>query len=149
MKKGLLIGILLLLCTGCSIGGGKDLSCTYTESNEGLNVKSTIDMHFESNVVNNVKFTMNISPESEDMKDNWSYVEAAYNDKYASIEKDGLKVSNNADSKNKIYTITIEANPQKATKEDLEKYGMGDLAGATDTYEIAKNGLEDEGYSCK
>ncbi len=150
MKKGLLLGAsLLFLCGGCSFGGTKELVCTNTQSESGLSIASTAAMSFKSNKIANVKLTMDITPDSDLMKDNWKLVEDAYNDLYAPVDKDGVKVSTNVDSVNKKYTIIIESDPTKVSKEDLEKYGMADLAGAEDTYEQAKKDLESEGYTCK
>ena len=150
MKKGILLGVsLLFLCGGCSIGGTKELVCTNTQSESGVKVFSTAAMSFKSNKIDHVKLSMDITPDSDLMKENWKLVEDAYNELYASVDKDGVKVSTNVDSANKKYTIIIESDPAKASKEDLEKYGMSDLAGAEDTYEQAKKYLESEGYSCK
>lgn len=151
MKKGLLVGAsLLFLCTGCSLGGGeKNLVCTNTQSESGVNIVSTAEMNFKSDKINNVKLTMDVTPESDLMKNNWSYVEDAYDDLYKDVTKDGLKVSTKVDSENKKYSIIIEADPAKVTKEDLSKYGMGDIAGAEDTYAQKKSDFESEGYTCK
>lgn len=149
MKKGLILGAsVILLCIGCD-GGERTLICTNTQSEEGLKIASTVDMNFKKTYLNNLKFTMEISPESSSMENNWDFIVDAYNKKYAPLEKDGLKVSSSSDSANKKYTIVISADPKKATKEDLDEYGMGDLSGANESYSVVKKDLEDLGYICK
>lgn len=149
VKLLVVAALLVLFVTGCSFGKTETLTCTNTQNVSGIKIDSNAKISFKGNVVSDLVLTMDISATSDLMKQSWSIVEETYNKQYAAVEKDGVKVTTKSDASNYKYTITIQADPTKAKKEDLDKYGMGSLAGAKDTIDNTKKDLEAAGFVCE
>jgi len=126
---------LVFFFNGCSLGGNKELVCTNTQR---VKIASTKEMVFKSNKIDNVKLTLDITPDSNLKKDNWKYVEDTYLNYILQLIKKEQKCLLMLIQKNKKYSVIIESNLSKSSKEDLEANGIADLAGAEDTYEQAK-----------
>ena len=150
MKKGILLVLtfVLLFVTGCG-KADKNLTCTTTQEVSGIKVAAEAKMLFKGDEFNNLVLTMDITATSDLMKNSWSLIEQTYDKQYAAVNKDGLKVSTKKDASNYKYTVIVEADPAKASASELSPYGMSSLAGAKDSYDTVKSGLESAGYTCK
>ena len=137
--------ILVLTLTGCS----KKLTCKNSTESFGTILETETTINYKWNKVDYINVTFGITAKSDEMKKNWSVAKATFSKTYEEKEEEGLKVKTSSDDTNYKYLISIDVDPKKAKKEDLEKYSLQGLVGANYKINDAKKDLEKEGYTCK
>lgn len=140
MKKKLisLMAITVLFMTGC---GNKTLKCTYTQENDGYDIKSTYQITFDSDEVSKLTMQSEIALDDDYKTYIESYEESAAEVATEYNEIEGFKAT--TASKNNTVTLKVVATASKMSEEDISSYSM-DL-----TYDELKETLETEGYTCK
>ena len=68
---------------------------------------------------------------------------------YEESSANGIKVTTKNDSDNYTYTISLDANLEEASEDDLSNYGLDTFTEEGITYEETKQEAEDAGYTCK
>lgn len=138
MKKVLLGLCCTLVLTGC---GGKTLTCTMSEKENGMEMKQKVALTFKDD--KNVKGKMEVSIKiGDEGKEYLDLMKGMLDAAFEEYEEAGLKVDSK--SKKNSLTISVKYDVDKLTDE-LKK----DLDYSDTTYEETKKQLEDEGYTCK
>jgi len=130
MKRGKLVLLSLvtvLVLTGC---GKKELTCTMSAEQNGVNMEQTIEVKFDGNTIDDMSIVMDVEiPENlSSQKDTFKTTYEALDFKVEEIDK-GLRLTADRDS--------------KYVKENL------DLGESKANYDDAKKQFENAGYKCK
>ena len=152
MVRGLkLFGILavsVLFITGCG-NSEKTLTCTMSEEDDGLSMEQTVDLGFSDDKVTNVKMSIDTKITDSTYQENWDMFVSMMESQYEESSANGIKVTTENDSDNYTYTITVDANLEEASEDDLSNYGLDAFTEEGITYEETKQEAEDAGYTCK
>ena len=152
MVRGLkLFGILavsVLFITGCG-NSEKTLTCTMSEEDDGLSMEQTVDLSFSDDKVTNVKMSIDTKITDSTYQENWDMFVSTMESQYEESSANGIKVTTENDSDNYTYTITVDANLEEASEDDLSNYGLDAFTEEGITYEETKQEAEDAGYTCK
>ncbi len=152
MVRGLkLFGILavsVLFITGCG-NSEKTLTCTMSEEDDGLSMEQTVDLSFSDDKVTNVKMSIDTKITDSTYQENWDMFVSMMESQYEESSANGIKVTTENDSDNYTYTITVDANLEEASEDDLSNYGLDAFTEEGITYEETKQEAEDAGYTCK
>lgn len=150
MKKlGFLCAIFVavILITGC--GSTKTLTCTLSETSEGMKMDQEITMNFKDDKVEYVKVNMITSAEDEELKTSWDLLTSILDSSFDVENSEGITISTNNDKENYKYEISYEVDLEKASTEKLAELGMEDIVDADESYEETKKAAEEDGYTCK
>ena len=152
MVRGLkLFGILavsVLFITGCG-NSEKTLTCTMSEEDDGLSMEQTVDLSFSDDKVTNVKMSIDTKITDSTYQENWDMFVSMMESQYEESSANGIKVTTENDSDYYTYTITVDANLEEASEDDLSNYGLDAFTEEGITYEETKQEAEDAGYTCK
>ena len=152
MVRGLkLFGILavsVLFITGCG-NSEKTLTCTMSEEDDGLSMEQTVDLSFSDDKVTNIKMSIDTKVTDSTYQDNWDMFASIMESQYEETNANGIKVTKENDRDNYTYTITVDANLEEASKDNLSDYGLDAFTEEGITYEETKQEAEDAGYTCK
>lgn len=143
--KYLLVAVIgVFLVTGCS--SEKKLTCTLSETSDGMKMENTVVAKFADNVPNYLKMEVVTTAEDETVKQNWSLFVGIMDSAFSAIEEtDGISVTTNNNEKKYSYGITYEIDLDKVSDEDLSSLDLE----TAETYEELKKGFEEQGYTCK
>ncbi len=147
MKKrvilGSIAGVMLLTLTGC--GGGKTLTCTMENSEDGMSQITEMRVSFKNDTATSFKTTSTF-----EMGEEYS----GYLDEFEDYLKDsmtsefedaGVDIDFQRDG-NK-FILTMGADFSEMT--DEEKADLGFDESDDNSYDTIKSSLEDSGYTCK
>lgn len=138
MKKVLLGLCCTLVLTGC---GGKTLTCTMSEKENGMEMKQKVALTFKDD--KNVKGKMEVSIKvDEESKEYLDLMKGMLDAAFEEYEEAGLKVDSKL--KDTSLEISVEYDVDKLTDELKEDLDYSDT-----TYEETKKDFEEEGYTCK
>lgn len=143
-----LVALVALLATGC---GEKKLVCTMSDDAGGLGITmdEKMTVKFKNDKVSSVNMNVTAKVENEELKTYWSTFATEFTNEYPETDKDGLKVSTKSDDKNYTFSVNVDVDVEKASKEDLEKYDLDSLLEETGNMDEIKKSLEDGGFNCK
>lgn len=132
MKKGklaLLLPVAALALTGC--GSSKTLTCTKTETSEGMETKAAVEIKFKKDTVEAMNLTIDLKL-PEEYKDQKKELMDTYKNMMSGVDvketKDGIQITADSDSE---YFDSFDIDKGKAK------------------YEDAKKAFEDQGFKCK
>ena len=144
--KYLLLVVGIFFLTGCG-GGGNTLTCTQSSDEAGMKTDMEVSMKFDGDKVNSLKMVMAFTATDQSIKDGWDsavgILDSTFKTQY---EKTGITVDSDNDKSKAKYTLTIEVDPNKASKEDLAEVGFEDFEGSR---ESVKKAAEESGFTCK
>ncbi len=157
MKKYLIV-LLLLICTvsltgcgkenagdgGISGIGSKQVSCTKTETEDGLTTTETMTVTFKSEKLNYFKGESKVTyPTEEEALATYAYMGMAT----ASLKELGYEVKTNQNGKDIIMSYEGNAKDiiKKAKELGIEEYDYSEDTKYTDF----KTEMEADGYTCK
>ena len=149
MKKIKVLGLfimLMVLSAGC---GKKTLTCTQETDENGMATKQEIKMVFKSDKVTSVKMDMGFSITNDQMKEYWPTMVESLENGFAIEETKGVKVETKKDDKNYKLNYIVEIDLKKASKDELTKIGLDDVADESSSYTKTKEEAEKDGYTCK
>ena len=146
LKYLLLVLVGVILVSGC--GSVETLSCSNTESSNGLEMKQAITMTFKTKGISAVEFLVSAKPTSDFMKQNWDIVSENLEGTYDNLN--GLKgITIKENSSSDSYSISIKVDLNKADSDSLSEIGLSDIVGATDTIDEVRKSAEADGFTCK
>lgn len=138
--------VCLLLATGC---GEKTLTCTNTQSANGLEMGQEVVMKFKKDKVNYVKMTINAKATSDTIKQNWNLFATTLSGQYSDVNKEGVKLTTKNDEKNHTYKISLEVDLDKASEDALAEYDLDGIANKDSSLKDVKKSAEEDGFTCK
>jgi len=141
----------ITLVTGCGGNGSeKTLVCTNTDKSvDGMEIGSTVSMTFKKDKMNHIKMDVSTRLTGDEAKDMWSAFVESMDSQTEATDKDGIKTKITKNEKNYEYILTLDVDVEKASKEDLETYGLSDLTSDNGTLEENKKSAEADGFTCK
>lgn len=126
----------VLTCSGINPGTNMNAAgnIKYTFKNDKLS-KAKIEVKFQDITVPNLSST-------------WDTYKTQFTEQNEPVEEIGFKRTVESDDKNYTFSVIIEIDYEKITKEVMEKYGVEDYTSKT-YEEIKEEMISDEIYSCK
>lgn len=149
-KLLLVVVMVAILTTGC--GSTKKLSCSMDQSMMGINMGLNVSFKFKNEKVSNLTMKITMKAENDAIKEGWSDAVASLNEQYKDESAEGVKLSTKNDDKNYTYTVTLDVDLNKASKESLEKYDLDefyDIAKEKTDIEEVKKSAEADGFKCE
>lgn len=115
----------VLTCSGASPGNNMSASSNveYTFKNDKL-TKAKIDVEFKDITIDNLSSL-------------WNTLKTQFTEQNQPVEEIGFKRTVSADDENYIFTVSMEIDYEKITKEIMDKYGIEDYT--EKTYEELKD----------
>lgn len=152
MKKNIfLIITLFVVCvtSGCGMNNTKLLTCSGVKSGNNMNALNNIEYTFENNKLSKTK----VEVEFKDINVNnlpsvWDTFKTQFTEQNKPVEELGFKRTIKADDKNYTFTVIMEIDFEKISKEIMEKYGVEDYTSKTYD-EIESETTFDGVMSCK
>ena len=114
-----------------------------------MNAASSVKYTFENDKLTKVKADVEFKDITVDnLSSVWDTFKAQFTAQNEPVEEIGYKRTVKADDKNYTFTVTMEIDYEKITKDIMDKYGIEDSK--TKTYdEIKKSATKDGVMSCK
>lgn len=152
MKKiSLLIVSLFVIfaVSGCGKGSTKVLTCTGVSPGNNMNAASNIEYTFENDKLTKAKMDVEFKDITvNNLSSVWSTFKTQFTEQNQPVEETGFRRTVKADDTNYTFTVSMEIDFEKITKEIMDKYGVEDYR--TKTYdEIKKETTSDGVMSCK
>ena len=139
----------IMLVTGCgSNSSSKTLVCTNTQKQDGVDIGTTISMTFKSEKINRVKMDVSTKLTGDDAKELWENFTKSMDGQYDEVDKDGVSMKVKKDDKKYEYTVTLDVNLDKASKDALATYNLDDLVGDDSKLEDVKKAAEKDDFTC-
>lgn len=135
-----IVGLSALVLTGC--GGTKTLTCTKTETDNGLSMTTTATTKFDGNQVTNLSMKMDFETENEESIDLMKSLLEQQFEVYNSEKGITTEIS----AAGKIITIKIDIDPKNASDTVKEEFDVSDFH---ESYSKVKKDFEKDGYQCK
>lgn len=150
MKKIVLIlPVLALFLAGCSLGGRNEtITCSNSETEEGMTTATTVEVVIEKNVFKTVETTIKMSGETEEVKNNLALVATFMGATTEALEEEpGVDVT--TDLTDDSYTFSMLLTMEDMETEDAEELETGLPVGYIDmaTEDIVEE-MEASGFTC-
>lgn len=144
-----LVGLFAVgLVTGCG-SAEKTLICTMPQNESGLAMEQKVEAVFNGKKVTSLKLVVDSKAEDDAIKENWSTFSSVLKSQFEGLDADGIVVSTKDDSKNYIYTVTVDVDVTKAKDEDLKNFSLDGISSSKESIEDVKKQLEDAKYTCE
>ena len=120
MKKLMLVGLCVVLLTGC-FGGTKTLTCTMTETEFGMEMDMTMDVEFRRDRAVSINMDMKVTLEEEYAEFMDMFMDA-FEEEFGALENQGWKVTMN--NNGNIINIRISADIDDIKNADSDFLGV-------------------------
>ena len=155
MKKiGLFIMALFLVISvsGCGSKTKKDdtktLTCTNTEKGDGMTAVGSAEYKFSGKKLKTVKATFTFKDfEIDNIDKVWKEITKQLTEQNDAVKDNGYVRTVKTDDKKHTFTVIIDIDFNKISKETMEKYEVEDYSDKT--YEDLLKEAEDTGMTCK
>ena len=139
----------MFIVSGCGKSDTKVLTCSGVSPGNNMNAASSVKYTFENDKLTKVKADVEFKDITVDnLSSVWDTFKAQFTAQNEPVEEIGYKRIVKADDKNYTFTVTMEIDYEKITKDIMDKYGIEDSK--TKTYdEIKKSATKDGVMSCK
>ena len=147
--KFLLVSLFLVLClAGCI--GGKTLTCSKSETEDGMKTKMEVVIKFNGNKPNTVKMITELEATNEEGKSQWSMVESTFDAAFKIFnDLEGVTVNTKNDAKKYKYSATVDINLKKAAKNKDSSFSVDKYTNDDATYDKIKSSSEKDGFKCR
>lgn len=151
MKKiiYLLISLFVVLAvSGCG-KNTKVLTCSGITQGNNMNAASNVKYTFENDKLVNAKIDVTFQDITvNNLSSVWGTVKTQFTEQNQPVEETGYKRTVKADDKKYTFTVSLEIDYEKITKEIMDKYGVEDYT--TKTYdEIKEEATKNNAMTCK
>lgn len=150
MKKLILLSIVffsVIITCGCS--STKTLTCTNSETKEGMKMVQTITMQFNNDKIKKIKMNISTTAETDELKKSWQMLANILDASFKIENSKGITISTKNDNKNYTYDISYDIDLTKANKEKLKELEIDNLLHSEESYEDTKKEAQQNGYTCK
>lgn len=152
MKKIVFLVIFLFIffgISGCGTSDTKVLTCSGVTPGTNMNAAVNIKYTFKNNKVSKTKMEAVFKDITVDnLSDVWETFKVQFTEQNQPVEEIGFKRTVKADDKNYTFSVIIEADFEKISKETMEKYDIEDYSSKT-YEEVKKEAISDGNMSCK
>lgn len=140
MKKFLMFlacVVVAFILTGCS---SDTLTCSISDSEDGVDTSSTINVDFDNDKVSAFSMEMNVTL-SDEYSSYLDTYKSLYESSFESFEEYGGDVNITTDDNSLKVELSLDVD--KLSEEEKEDMGFND-----DTRDSIKESFEDDGYTC-
>ena len=152
MKKYVFIVVfvcILGLLTGCGKNNTKTLVCTSTNQGNNMNAQAEAKYTFIDDKLKKFSAVVDFKDITVDNLDSvWDSFKAQFNEQNYPTEEAGYKRTTKADDKNHVFTVTIDVDYDKITKETIKKFDVDDSY-VNKSYDEVKKLATQENFICK
>ena len=137
----------LFMVSGCG-NNTKVLTCTGMNLGNNMNAAATANFTFENNKLSKNKVEVVFKDITVDnLSSVWDTFKAQFTEQNKPVEVPGYKRSVKADDKNYTFSVIIEIDYNKISKETMDKYGVQDYG--LKTYDEIKEEAIGQKMTCK
>ena len=140
---------IVFVVSGCGASNTKVLTCSGVNPGTNMNAASTVEFTFKNDKLTNASIEVAFKDITVDnLSEVWDAFKTQFTEQNQPVDEKGFKKTVKSDDKNYTFTVILEVDYEKISKETMEKYGVEDYS--TKTYdEIKKQIIEEENMSCK
>ena len=135
--------------SGCGKDSTKVLTCTGVNPGNNMNAAGNVEYTFENDKLTKAKMDVVFKDITVDnLSSVWGTFKTQFTEQNQPVEETGYRRTVKADDKNYTFTISIEIDYEKITKEIMDRYDVEDYSSKTYD-EIKKDTTADGVWSCK
>ena len=142
--------MMLVLLTGCGTTKDveKELICTTTESEEGLDIEQVISMTYKNDKLKRMKMEVNTKITDATIKENWEEFKKSMDKDNTEFTKEGMTLKVETNDQNYEYKTTLDIDLETVSDETLKDQGFDGLKDDDSTLESTKEEAEKDGANC-
>jgi len=139
----------ILVISGCGKSDTKVLTCSGVSPGNNMNAASTVKYTFENDKLSKTKIEVTFKDITVDnLSSVWDTFKTQFTQQNEPVEEEGFIRTVKADDKNYTFSVIMEIDFEKISKETMTKYGIEDYS--SKTYEEIKEEIVSDGvFSCK
>lgn len=140
--------VMVFVAVGCG-NKTKVLTCSTVSPGTNMNAAAKVEYVFENDKLTKSKMDVDFKDIAVDnLATVWDSYKTQFTNQNQPVEESGFKRTVKADDKNYIFTVSLEIDYEKITKETMEKYGVEDYS--SKTYDELKEEFTSDGITtCK
>lgn len=139
----------VFVVSGCGNSNTKVLTCSGVNPGNNMNAAGNVEYTFKNDKLSKAKIEATFKDITIDnLSSVWDSFKTQFTEQNKPVEEVGFKRMVKSDDKNYTFSVIIEIDYEKITKETMEKYSVEDFR--SKTYEEIKTGVTADGiFSCK
>lgn len=139
----------VFVVSGCGNNNTKVLTCSGVNPGNNMNAAGNVEYTFKNDKLSKAKIEATFKDITIDnLSSVWDSFKTQFTEQNKPVEEVGFKRTVKSDDKNYTFSVIIEIDYEKITKETMEKYSVEDFR--SKTYEEIKTGVTADGiFSCK
>ena len=139
----------VFVVSGCGNSNTKVLTCSGVNPGNNMNAAGNVEYTFKNDKLSKAKIEATFKDITIDnLSSVWDSFKTQFTEQNQPVEEVGFKRTVKSDDKNYTFSVIIEIDYEKITKETMEKYSVEDFR--SKTYEEIKTGVTADGiFSCK
>ncbi len=139
----------VFVVSGCGNSNTKVLTCSGVNPGNNMNAAGNVEYTFKNDKLSKAKIEATFKDITIDnLSSVWDSFKTQFTEQNKPVEEVGFKRTVKSDDKNYTFSVIIEIDYEKITKETMEKYSVEDFR--SKTYEEIKTGVTADGiFSCK
>lgn len=139
----------VFVVSGCGNSNTKVLTCSGVNPGNNMNAAGNVEYTFKNDKLSKAKIEATFKDITIDnLSSVWDSFKTQFTEQNKPVEEVGFKRTVKSDDKNYTFSVIIEIDYEKITKETMEKYGVEDYRSKT-YEEIKKETTADGTFSCK
>ena len=139
----------VFVVSGCGNSNTKVLTCSGVNPGNNMNAAGNVEYTFKNDKLSKAKIEATFKDITIDnLSSVWDSFKTQFTEQNKPVEEVGFKRTVKSDDKNYTFSVILEIDYEKITKETMEKYSVEDFR--SKTYEEIKTGVTADGiFSCK
>lgn len=139
----------VFVVSGCGNSNTKVLTCSGVNPGNNMNAAGNVEYTFKNDKLSKAKIEATFKDITiDDLSSVWDSFKTQFTEQNKPVEEVGFKRTVKSDDKNYTFSVILEIDFEKITKETMEKYGVEDYRSKT-YEEIKKETTADGIFSCK
>ena len=139
----------VFVVSGCGNSNTKVLTCSGVNPGNNMNAAGNVEYTFKNDKLSKAKIEATFKDITIDnLSSVWDSFKTQFTEQNKPVEEVGFKRTVKSDDKNYTFSVILEIDFEKITKETMEKYGVEDYRSKT-YEEIKKETTADGTFSCK
>ena len=140
--------VIVLIVTGCGNSNKKVLSCTGLSEGNNMNASADIKYTFENDKLTKAQTAITFQDITvANLSKVWDTFKSQFAEQYPKVEEPGFKQITKTDDKKYTFTVEMDIDCYKISKETREKYNIEDYQGKTYN-ELKKEAEEELNFKC-
>lgn len=135
--------------SGCGNNNTKVLTCSGVNPGTNMNAAGNVEYTFENDKLSKAKIEVTFKDITlNNLSSAWDTIKTQFTEQNKPIQEPGFKRTVKSDDKNYTFSVIMEIDFGKISKETMEKYGVEDYSSKT-YEELKKETIADGTFSCK